>query len=379
MLFAMLGFSCFCRAQDIIIQNNINLPQDPVVKQQLINALNGFLAQKEKPNNQNTFVLKEELLATSALLDEMKGLEHAAKNTDKSVYKGYLTNVTKVDADNFIVQFAYMGTTDGAPVLRAGFTLLAKRAGDIFYFSSPLTRNTKYWRSKKRGNITFYYKDILDNADAKAYQKKVEFYDKKLKATDLPIEFYYCDNFPEVLQLLGVDYKADYNGIRNNILASQENNTNLMINGWNSNTNRFDTHDLWHERLRTVMSSAVINRPVDEGCAYLYGGSWGYTWEEIQVKFKKYVADNPNADWLKLYLETTNFEAGEKPLKAGYVLNALIAQKIEREKGFAPVMELLGCGPREKGDENYFKVLEKLTGINKANFNKEMWVLIKGM
>ena len=46
--------------------------------------------------------------------------------------------------------------------------------------------------------------------------------------------------------------------------------------------------------------------------------------------------------------------------------NALIVQKLERTKGFAAVLELLTCGKYEKGGENYFKVLEKLTGINKS-------------
>ena len=48
----------------------------------------------------------------------------------------------------------------------------------------------------------------------------------------------------------------------------------------------------------------MINRPVDEGCAYLYGGSWGYTWEEVLTRFKNYLAANPNADWLTLYTES---------------------------------------------------------------------------
>ena len=60
-----------------------------------------------------------------------------------------------------------------------------------------------------------------------------------------------------------------------------------------------------------------------------------------------------------------------------YVLNALIVQKIEKEKGFPAVLELLGCGKREKGDENYFKALEKITGITKANFNTSMSEFIK--
>ena len=29
-----------------------------------------------------------------------------------------------------------------------------------------------------------------------------------------------------------------------------------------------------------------------------------------------------------------------------------------------PVMDLLACGKREAGDENYFMALEKISGIN---------------
>jgi len=89
------------------------------------------------------------------------------------------------------------------------------------------------------------------------------------------------------------------------------------------------------------------------------------------------VSENPNADWFALYTENKVFDGKEKPMYVPYFLNALIVQKIEKEKGFAPVMGLLGCGKREKGDENYFKVLEKITGITKADFNKSMWELIK--
>lgn len=60
-----------------------------------------------------------------------------------------------------------------------------------------------------------------------------------------------------------------------------------------------------------------------------------------------------------------------------YVLNALIAQKLEKEKGFAAVKQLLACGQRQKGDDNYFAALEKVSGISKADFNTEMWKLVK--
>jgi hypothetical protein len=267
---------------------------------------------------------------------------------------------------------------ENAPVLRATFNLVAKREGDKFYFSSPLKQNTIGWKIKKMGNVTYHYKDTLPKTDAKKYLEMVNFYDKKLKVPEQPIAFYYCDDLPEVLQLAGIGYKADYNGSKADNLSSHENNECLMVAGGRVYQYSFDIHDLWHERLRYVIGTDKTNRPVDEGCAYLYGGSWGYSWPEVLTKFKKYVADNPNADWLNLYIQGTNFEGGEKIMKVPYILNALIVQKIEKEKGFAPVMELLTCGKRQQGDENYFKALEKVTGISKADFNTEMWKLIKG-
>ncbi|HEY9004418.1 MAG TPA: hypothetical protein VIM89_23880 [Mucilaginibacter sp.] len=367
--------TALCSAQSVIVPNGTRLPGDTIVKNQLINSLNGFLAQKERPAKENQFVLKEHLSETAALLDEMKGIEHSPKAND--FYKPYLLSAVKLDDDHFIIQLSYQGVNDNMPVLQASFKLIAEKQADKFYFSSTLKRNTISWKSKKSKNITCFYKDMLNDEDIKACVEKSEFYDKKLNIPVLPTLIYYCDNFPEVLQIIGIDYYALYNGIKDDLLTTDENGIHLVINGWNSEKHRFDPHDMWHDKLRMVMNNDVINRPVDEGCAYLYGGSWGYDWPEIIAKFKKYATENPNADWLNLYIDSKNFEEGEKPLRIPYMLNALIARKIEKEKGFSPVMELLACGKREKGDDNYFKALEKISGISKANFNASMLELIK--
>jgi len=351
--------------------------RDTVIKNQLISSLNGFLSEKDSPNKDNKYVLKEDLLETSALLDEMKGMEQSSRYNDKTFYKCHLTNVVKLEGENYIIQFSYIGIGEGTPLLRASFRLIARNMNGQFYFSSPLKQNTQYWKSRRLANITFHYKDTLNRKDAELYFKTVSYYDRKLKAPASSVEFYYCDNFSEAQQLLGIDYKSDYNGIKTDILSSHENNVSMILDGGSSYSHRFDPHDLWHERLRTVMNADIINRPVDEGCAYLYGGSWGFTWREVLFKFKQYANDHPDADWLSLYTETKNFADGDKSMKIAYALNALIAQKIEKEKGFAAVMELLGCGKRETGDDNYFKALEKQTGITKVNFNTAMWELVK--
>ena len=373
-----LFFSISAFSQSVIVTEMASLAKDTSVRNQLISSLNGFLKEKDGPNKNNTYVLAGTLPETSALLDELKHIGQSNRFGDQNFYKCHLTNFVKLEANKYLIQLAFIGVdSNRTPVFRAAFRFMAELNDGKFYFCSPLKQNTLSWKSKRLGNIDFHFKDTLIKRDAEAFLKSVSFYDKKLGIANSPIEYYYCDNFPEAQQILGLDYKSDYNGVKSDILTGRENNTSVILSGYNYYNQRFDPHDLWHDRLRIVLNSDTINRPVDEGCAYLYGGSWGIPWKEVLAKFKAYAAANPNADWMNLYIQSKNYEDGDKPLKIAYALNALIAQKIEKEKGFAAVLNLLSCGKRQVGDENYFMVLERVSGISKADFNKEMWKLIK--
>lgn len=374
-----LGLTAFTQTNPLIVPANVVLPKDTLIAKHLLKSLNGFLSQKESPNKENLYVLKEDLLETSILLDEMKGIEKSTKFKDDNFYKGCLTNVVQIDKSNFIIQFSYIGINENTPILNASFEILAKYIDDKFYFLSPLKRNTLSWQTKKIGNCTFHFKKALNMKVASEYANDVAFFDKKLNAPQDNIVWYGCNDMPELLQIIGVLYKFEYNGRSVSTFNANENKTTLLVNGtYNTSFNSFDPHDLWHERTRNVIPRSTINKSVDEGCAYLYGGSWGITWSQILKTFKEKVASNPKSDWLSLYDEFYNFgESKEKHLIVSYLINALIVEKIEKEKGFSAVIELLSCGKYEKGNDNYFKVLEKLTGINKANFNEEVWSLIK--
>jgi hypothetical protein len=104
----------------------------------------------------------------------------------------------------------------------------------------------------------------------------------------------------------------------------------------------------------------------------------GLSWREILQKFLAFANAHPDADWLALYNESKNFEsAPASPLNVDFAINALIIQRLEQKKGFAAVMELLRCGKKEAGNENYFAALERVAGISKAGFNREVGDLIK--
>ncbi len=374
----MFNISSFAQTAPLNISSTISLPNDSIIKTKLLNSLNGFLAQIEKSNKDNIFVVNSDLLETSILIDEMKDLSRSNKYKDENFYKPYLTNLTQLSDTTFIIQLSYIGINENFPILKASFTLLAKNINNQYYFYSPLEENTSTWKSKKIGVTTVYYKLKLNIKNAKAYFNIIEKYDKKLGVINKISNYYCADNFHEVLQIVGIDYKSNYNGYGHNSLTTKINNSYLDVNGrLTSNFTKFDPHDLWHDRLHNVLSTDIINKPVDEGTAYLYGGSWGISWKDILEKFKTYANENPNTDWLKLYNESKNFdEKGKFPLNIDFVINALIVQKIEKDKGFDFVIELLSCGKKQVNNENYFQALEKIVGISKSNFNENVWSLI---
>jgi hypothetical protein len=368
-LYTLIGVSfyitCLGQSNLLTITKHLKLPADSV---QIISSLNGFLRQITKPDKDNAFISKDNFVTTAALVDEMKGMENEGP-TKINLYKCYLTNVVPLDSTGYIIQLSWLGTDEGTPVLKASFKLIAQKQGGQYVFSSPLKRNTLTWLVKKTGNFTVYRNTSAKVDKLDEYISKAAEYDKRINAPNYPTKIYYCDNFEDMLELMGVTYKLNYNSLGHGDLGTFEDNHSLyLIGAPATDLTAFDPHDLWHSRLHHVVSTDIINRPVDEACAYLYGGSWGIMkWPDIFKKFK----DNMGADhdWLAVFNSHKKFGDAKAPLYADYVIDALIVQKIEKEKSFQPVIELLSCGKKEADNENFFKALDKIAGINRSNFN----------
>ena len=372
----LLSLFSFAQTQPLIVPKYIHLPADSVQSAQLVASLNGFLDQTSGPNKDNAFVQEGYLPETSALLDEMKGIGNAGAGK-VNFYRCYLTNAALLDSSDFIIQLAWLGSVDSMPVLRASFKLIAYREGDRYYFRSPLKRNTAAWRQKKAGAFVFHYNNPLNETALNVYVKKAAEFDRKLGVKEYVTQFYCCNSLQEGLEMLGVDYKLDYNGYYSDNFSSFEDNISLNIMGAaNSSPALFDLHDLWHDRLHHAIPVSTINKPVDEGCAYLYAGSWGLSWEEIFKQFKAYMGENK--DWLNAFNENKNFGSSQQyHLYVAYVIDALLAQKIEKEKGFDAVMEFLACGKSQPGNDNYFAALDRIAGINRMNFNENVEKLVE--
>jgi hypothetical protein len=359
----------------LIVPVYARIPLDSSHKQQMIQSLNGLLSQLSGANKDNAFVQPEYLPETSDLLDEIRGMGNPLPGK-KQPCRCYLTNVNQLDSVDYLIQFAYLGLEDTMPLLRASFRLLAHQTGDRFAFSSPLRRNVIGWKVRTVGDFTFYYTDYPFNESLLAdYVAKAKEFDRKLHAPAYPTIFYCCRTFQEALEALGVDYKLDYNGISTDNLSAFERNTSLHVLGGNAPA-QFDHHDLWHDRLHAVIPVSTINRPIDEACAYLYGGSWGLSWEEVFRQFKTYMGSNH--DWLTAFAANANFaQPNQNHLFVSYVITALLVKKIEMEKGFPAVLQFLTCGKYQRDNANYFQALDTIIGINRSNFNATVEQLVE--
>lgn len=124
-------------------------------------------------------------------------------------------------------------------------------------------------------------------------------------------------------------------------------------------------------------ATKYLNKPVDEGCAYLYGGSWGLSWNEIFTQFIKSIPITEQTDWKEYKENPFNFgENDANHLYVDYVINALIVQQLEKQYGFEAVWKLLNSGKFQKGNENYYAILKEIAGVDSANYNAWVYGLI---
>ena len=353
-------------------------PKDSLARSQLLTALQSFLAAGKQPNNENRQIGLSYRAETYLLLDEWKDIEQNETLKDASFYKPYLTNIVALPDSAYLIQLSYTGTKRDTALLRANFSVLAHKAQNSFVFSSPLLNATRNWKVRKQGNFTFHYQNTLNRKKAKEYSRLASSFDKKLGSPVVSTGIYCTSGLTEGGRLIGMDYKADYNGMAEGTWSSSADNRETIVLGDNNaDFSHFDPHDLFHDRLSLVIPRNKVNRPVDEGCAYLYGGSWGLSWHQVFTAFREQVASDSSVNWAAvkekpLYFKTNGFRNA-----ADYIVNALLVQKIEKEKGFAGVWQLLNVGPFEKGNEKYYARLEMLTGITKSGYNQAIWKLIQ--
>lgn len=121
------------------------------------------------------------------------------------------------------------------------------------------------------------------------------------------------------------------------------------------------------------------NSAAEEGLAYYWGNAY-YTdstgnmidYPAQLIALRNFQRQHPDSSLLSLFAHTTKPFATPE-MSARSILSARLFQLIEATKGIRGVKALISCGP---GDDNYFKVVENLTGINRSNFDDRLRTLL---
>jgi hypothetical protein len=241
-------------------------------------------------------------------------------------------------------------------------------------FTPPLAYLTRHWQTKQIGHITYHYPDNIDVTRARVFEKNNVTIARKLDLTPEKFDFYLTDNYQEIPPLLGYTYDPQRVG-RTRDGSFADGNEIFAIQH-----NEDFSHDLIHYYVSKIRTSPR-NFTAEEGLAYYWGNAY-YTDSN-----RKMIDYPTQLTALKTYLQTHSdssllslFDHNAKPfptlapeVSARSILSARLFQLIEDTKGIPGVKAFIDCG---KGDDNYFKTLDSLTGINRSNFDSRLRILL---
>ena len=97
--------------------------------------------------------------------------------------------------------------------------------------------------------------------------------------------------------------------------------------------------------------------------------------KQLVAQLQDYLKHNPKTSLLEMFKENNHiFKNIPKIISSKSTISGVICDYIEKTKGIEGVKQLILCGA---GDENFFKKIDELVGINESNFDKKVLKLIK--
>lgn len=301
----------------------------------------------------------------------LKGVER--KDTIPKYFQGQLINLYPVENDRYLFTVLYSKNDEIGRIS----TFLARKSDREMVFSSPLKYYTRHWKKEIIGTITFFYQDTIDRKRAGLFNQKNITIAQKLNLPARDWDMYMCGNFQEVLQLQGYDYDYRQNGkVNSGYIMDPKTLFSCM------NDEDF-SHDVLH-----IYASAIrgkVRNAVGEcGLAYYWGNAYHLGknnekapgLEELVPALREYLQSQNDMTLLELFDKSPNVLAEygyPHPIQVNRVIAGVICREVERQKGIEGIVELLKCG---RGNDNFFKATESLIGINRENFDKEVYKLV---
>ncbi|MDP9075989.1 MAG: hypothetical protein M3O71_01065 [Bacteroidota bacterium] len=309
---------------------------------------------------------------TLSILNDLKGIENNEKAGDKHYYKPRLINLYPIDNERYIISLAYVNQTAPGVPIRVIFNFIASLNDSQVTFSIPVYYITQDWKTTKVGNITYHYADKINIGRARVFDKKNTNIAVKLGLKPEPLDFYLCNNYQEIMHLLGYEYNSESAGVTTDGYGVDARTIFSTMH------NEDFSHDTFHYYSGKFRKN-VRNSAADEGVAYSWGNAY-YTDNNGEIispkqlvpQLKQYLQQHPGASLLNLFYKNPLILTNQTKVRS--LLASMVCYEVERQKGVEGVKELLNCG---KGDDSFFLVVNKLIGVNPINFDERVGKLIE--
>ncbi|MGO4709263.1 hypothetical protein AB4Y90_09130 [Chryseobacterium sp. 2TAF14] len=377
-----LSVSNFIFAQSkVLINNNLNIVEDTLKRKKITDVLSQYILDKSVPNKDLTIINPKNKLETWLFLDELRNQQNSKIFTTKYTLMYEVISAETTDKSNYTIYLNCYFEDEKIKHSVAKIQIGVQEINNKFLISSTLKKAINNWKSKTLENYTFYSEKIIDEKKLKNFIAKNNQISLNLNEQKLPTKVYCVDGFLNAYKLLGIDYRTGESNIENFLLgidfATDSSQSAFIVATQNGKFESFSFGSLWKARINKKYPQNNFYLPVAEGYSYINDGDPFYKWEQIWIHFKNTYSASQKTDWLSLYGHKENFSLASTSLYLENILNAIIVRKIEKEKGFNSVLELLTCGKFNREDhDNYFKTLERVSGITKSNFNEKIDELI---
>ena len=372
--------SSICSAQIIIDKPTyLRFPKDSVLVHTLTTSLDNLFSNLNEDKGLDQFLMQDQVVLTTKTLNIIKEYNNQYKNDTVNTVSHQLSNVYPINNTSFKINInGFLSRSQKSPTLLYSIRLIAKEAKEGFKFSIPLKIETKYWKIKKIGNITYHYRNDLNINRAKLFNKKNNSIANKFGLKPETLTMYMCNNYQKILQLRGIDYSVNDNGLYRDGYGVVDNTIFSVMH------NEDFSHDMLHYYSGKINKRENRNWITEEGLAYLWGNAYYtdlfgkmITQTRLVLALKTYLKQNPNTSLLQLFKEDTklfNHIASEVSVRS--VLAAIIVNEVETQKGAEGILKLINAGQKDRM-VNFLKVTDVLIGLNENNFNKKISRFLK--
>ena len=350
---------------------------DRSTKSKILASMDTLFSQIKLGKINEALINKDNNELNMSTMQSFAGIEENKKDSILDFYKKQLINIYPISTFEFWISLAFIGEEKNKlPILQDIINLIATNVNNNIVFSIPIKYLTKTWKTEIVGNVTYFFRDKINKERAAKFNAKNTTIANKLGLQPEKINFYLCNNYQEVLQLLGYEYDAESNGKTREGFGVDAGNIFSIMN------NEDFSHDVFHYYSSKIRADVKRNRTVEEGIAYSWGNAY-YTkangemieQKELVQDLKSYLRTNQKASLFELFNQDTKiFDRLPTEISVKSTISSLLCDEVERQKGVNGIKTLIKSGG---GDDNFFKTLNDLVSINQTNFNAEVMKLIK--